>query len=225
MKLSRRAPIKSLTASLALAFAPGCLSAAVILDNTLNFSEPVDIGQGARLTTNQWIAICFSTGTQGLQLGTVSIPFRMTFDGTGTRQVTVNLYTSTNFEPSGTSVGSASRSIDLVNSFAYQSFDLSGMSLAANSRYALVFQSDETNQFPYLFWCSITNKYGADSVTVGSEISGLQVGYSANGGGNWSGSGNIDGIQLTATPVPEPSSTVLGALALIPLLVVRRRRA
>lgn len=208
----------------ALSLSCPALFGATLMDNTSGLTETAANNSGANLSQVSWMAISFTTGSDALELSSVTIPLSMAFGGSGNREVSVALYYADSFAPTDTALDTSSETVSLTGSAVYYSFDLSQMDLSAGTRYALVFSSNEASDaFPFMMWGEINERNGTNSVSVGSEIDTVAVAYSGDSGESWSPVGNISGIQLIGSTIPEPSAAALLGSLLIPMLTVRRR--
>lgn len=218
--------------SFSIAVLAFCLAAPVLshgspvnlLDNTSNLTGAIQAGTGSEVDSLNWTGFSFTVGANPLQLSSLTAPFKMVFNQPGgTFQFTVNLYQAAPYNPSGAALASVSQSISIVGTGSFQTFDLSTLpQLAASTSYSLVIGSDCTG-FPYPLWGDISGKPGYTDLSYNSDIvqNSERAILSFDSGATWYDNtlvGNIDGLQLQGSVVPEPSTYALfgvGALAFL----------
>jgi len=183
-----------------------------------------NLGQGAfgvGTGNGGWLAQGIETGTDSGGYVLNSVDLGMT-TATGTPGgIEVAIYSALNGVPYQ-NLGTLNGSVNPSSAGVYE-YDSSGIMLAPSTEYFVVAMDATTVSGGYYNW--LANAEGA-SVTSLNDWS-IQGNYgSGNSGSTWAGI-RAYGLQtaIYATPVPEPSLWILGAIGTGILVCVRMRRA
>lgn len=196
--------------------------AAVILDNTLDGTNPLTTSLGS-ITVNNYTAKVFTTpatGTwslDGLKMALYSST------GNVSRNVSADLKAvDGSNNPTGSPLASETFTLNLTSTPSYYDLDLTAedWTLAPNTTYALVLRSDAPTA------TTSWTQPPSDSTYSMSENFTLVGGRrSTNGGSSWSVNSYGNGLQILAT-VPEPAAVSTAvACGLLGLVAWRRHRA
>jgi len=196
--------------------------AAVILDNTIDGTNPITTSLGS-ITVNNHSAKVFTTPSTGVwALDDLKMALYSSTGATA-RTVSVDLRAvDGSNNPTGSVLATESFLINLTATALYYDLDLdpTEWTLSPNTTYALVFRSDASTATT-----SWTQPTSNNSYTTSENFTFLGTRRSTNAGTSWSSNAYNNGLQITATPVPEPAeiSTAV-ACTLLGLVAWRRRR-
>jgi len=225
-------------AGIILASSAGVRGAVLYQDTLHNTGQIMDLLNGQQIGDQIWLG----TGTTPMYLTNFSFQYYSPFVSySGTVQADVRLYANTGAQTNGYNTPA------LVPFFDSGLFNLTDpwQVSGTNSATVVFLQADLTNgnaiNLPtafvlptnFTFSVTITGLLGADAVGL-PIFNPPQVGFNAGDywydvSGSWelltNSIGNIAfGAQFLGTPTPEPSVICLGAMGVVALTVVARRR-
>lgn len=179
-------------------------------------------GAWLNVSGNSRLAQTFSTGSSNMTLDSVAVWIRIanaSNSSSSSSSFSLNLFAlDGNFKPTGSSllnIGSATWGPwgDGISTFSSLNY-----SLAANTQYAVVMSGTGTIGWKY-----------PGTATPTSSISPTPNFYdwvSSDSGSTWSDAAPAKGfnLQVSATPVPEPTSFSLAVLGVVGAIFLKKRR-
>ena len=204
-----------LTCLTALATLPHA-SAAVV---TTNLGEPTD-NNGWGVQSSQWIGMSFTVGTDFPLWTLDSTDLRASANGPVIPDFTVELHADAGGVPGLLLMTFAGPNPTALGTYTFAAAPAT--TLTASTTYWITAESMSINGAAYS-WVRTLPDSGADTGLPGWSI-GNNVGASFDAGATWDAF-NIGPslLSISATPVPEPSVTLTGGLAVLGLLLRRRR--
>lgn len=196
--------------------------AAVILDNTANGANPLTTSLGSITVNNHQAKVFTTPATGSWALDDLKMALYST-SGATARTVTVDLRAvDGSNNPTGSVLATDSFLINITSTPLYYDLDLDPAEwvLAPNTTYALVLRSDAPSANT-----SWTQPPSNNTYTMSENFTFVGTRRSTNGGTSWISTSYSNGLQITATAVPEPAEvTAAVACTLLGFVAWRRRR-